>query len=50
MRPQLHAVLRDQQRHPGEVPDEQAGQGGRATGGRVAEVDRAEPVVLVPVQ
>lgn len=50
VRPQLHAVLGDEQGHAREVPRQQPGQGRRAAGGGVAQVDRAEPVVLVPVE
>ena len=50
MRPQPYAVLGHEQGHTAEVVGEESGQGGRATGGRVAEVDRAEAVVLVPVE
>ncbi|CAM5324142.1 hypothetical protein STENM223S_10481 [Streptomyces tendae] len=48
--PQSHAVLGHQQGDVAEVPGEQPRQGGRAAGGRVAQVHRAEVVVLVPVQ
>ncbi len=50
VRPDRDAVLGDHEGHPGEVPGEQCGQGCGAARRGVAQVDRTEPGVLVPVQ
>lgn len=50
VRAQPHAVLGHQQRYAREVPGEQSGQRGRASRRGMTQVDRAEAVVLVPVE
>lgn len=50
VRPQLHGVLGDQQRHAEEAFGQQTGQGGGTSRGGVAEVHGTEALLVVPVE